>query len=33
MDLPFLRMVLAAVYYGDLLTALKAQTAPYEIHP
>ena len=29
----FLRMFLAAVGYGDLLTALKAQTAPYEIQP
>lgn len=32
MDLPFLRMALAAIYYGDLLVALKAQTSPYEIH-
>ena len=32
MDLPFLRMVLAAISYGDLLVALKAQTAPYEMH-
>ena len=28
----FLRMALAAIYYGDLLCALKAQTAPYELH-
>ncbi len=33
MDLTFLRMALAAIYYGDLLVTLKAQTAPYEIHP
>ena len=33
MDLNFIRMVLAAIYYGDLLVTLKAQTAPYEIHP
>ena len=25
-------MALAAIYYGDLLVTLKAQTAPYEIH-
>ena len=31
LDLTFLRMLLAAVYYGDLLVALKAQTAPYEL--
>ena len=31
-DLSFLRMVFAAVYYGDLLVTLRAQTAPYEIH-
>ena len=33
MDLTFMRMALAAIYYGDLLVTLKAQTAPYEIHP
>ena len=33
MDLTFMRMALAAIYYGDLLVALKAQTAPYELHP
>ena len=33
MDLTFMRMALAAIYYGDLLVALKAQTAPYETHP
>ena len=33
LDLKTLRMLLAAIYYGDLLVALKAQTAPYEIHP
>ena len=32
MDLTFIRMALAAIYYGDLLVALKAQTAPYETH-
>ena len=31
-DLPFLRGLLMAVAYGDLLVALKAQTAPYELH-
>ncbi|WP_295582189.1 2-hydroxyglutaryl-CoA dehydratase, partial [uncultured Oscillibacter sp.] len=30
--LPFLRMLLAVIYYGDLLVALKAQTEPYETH-
>jgi len=29
----FARMLLAAIYYGDLLVALKAQTAPYEMRP
>ena len=33
MDLTFIRMALAVIYYGDLLVTLKAQTAPYEIHP
>ena len=32
MDLTFIRMALAAIYYGDLLVTLKAQTAPYETH-
>ena len=32
MDLTFIRMALAAIYYGDLLVTLKAQTAPYELH-
>ena len=32
MDLAFIRMALAAIYYGDLLVTLNAQTAPYEIH-
>lgn len=32
MDLAFLRMLLASIYYGDLLVTLKAQTAPYELH-
>ena len=31
MDIAFLRTLLMAVSYGDLLTALKAQTAPYEV--
>jgi len=30
MNLRFARMLLAAVYYGDLLVALRAQTEPYE---
>lgn len=29
----FVRMLLSAVYYGDLLVTLKAQTAPYERSP
>ena len=29
----FIRMALATVTYGDLLASLKAQTAPYELHP
>jgi predicted nucleotide-binding protein (sugar kinase/HSP70/actin superfamily) len=33
MDLTFMRMALAAIYYGDLLVTLKAQTMPYETHP
>ena len=33
MDLTFMRMALAAIYYGDLLVTLKAQTAPYETRP
>lgn len=32
MTMTFFRQVLSAVYYGDLLVALKAQTAPYEIN-
>ena len=31
MTVPFLRKLLAVIYYGDLLVALKAQTEPYEI--
>ena len=31
LDPKTLRMLLAAIYYGDLLGALKAQTAPYEL--
>ena len=30
-DLTFARMLFMAVSYGDLLTALKAQTSPYEV--
>ena len=33
MDLAFLRMLLMSVSYGDFLVTLKAQTAPYELHP
>ncbi len=32
MSMRFVRMLLAAVYYGDLLVALRAQTEPYETH-
>ena len=31
MTVPFMRKLLAAIYYGDLLVALKAQTEPYEL--
>ena len=31
MTIPFLRKLLAVIYYGDLLVALKAQTEPYEV--
>ncbi len=31
MTLPFLRKLLAVIYYGDLLVALRAQTEPYEV--
>ena len=31
MTVPFMRKLLAVIYYGDLLVALKAQTEPYEI--
>lgn len=31
MTVPFLRKMLAVLYYGDLLVALRAQTAPYEL--
>jgi len=31
MTVPFMRKLLAAIYYGDLLVALKAQTEPYEV--
>ena len=31
MTLPFMRKLLAAIYYGDLLVALRAQTEPYEL--
>ena len=29
----FLMMILASIYYGDLLVTLKAQTMPYEVNP
>ena len=29
----FLKMILASIYYGDLLVTLKAQTMPYEVNP
>ena len=32
MTLSLMRKLLAAIYYGDLLTALRAQTVPYELH-
>ncbi|WP_367269126.1 2-hydroxyglutaryl-CoA dehydratase [uncultured Oscillibacter sp.] len=32
MTVRFLRQLIAAVFYGDLLTALRAQTVPYELH-
>lgn len=32
MTLLLLRQLLAAIYYGDMLVTLKAQTAPYELH-
>ena len=28
---PFMQMILSAIYYGDLLVTLKAQTMPYEV--
>lgn len=31
LTLPFLRKLLAVIYYGDLLVTLKAQTEPYEL--
>ena len=31
MTLPFMRKLLAVIYYGDLLVALKSQTEPYEL--
>ena len=31
MTLPMMRKLLACIYYGDLLVALKAQTEPYEL--
>ena len=30
MTLPFMRKLLAVIYYGDLLVSLRAQTEPYE---
>ena len=29
----YMKMILAAIYYGDLLVTLKAQTMPYEVNP
>jgi len=31
MTVPFMRKLLAIIYYGDLLVALRAQTEPYEL--
>ena len=31
LTLPMIRMLLSAIYYGDLLVSLRAQTAPYEL--
>jgi len=31
MTLPFVHKMMAAIYYGDLLVALRAQTEPYEV--
>ena len=31
MTVPFMRKLLATIYYGDLLVALRAQTEPYEL--
>ena len=31
MTVPFMRKLLAVIYYGDLLVALRAQTEPYEM--
>ena len=32
MTVPMMRKLLACIYYGDLLVALRAQTEPYETH-
>ena len=32
LTLPLLRKVIAAIFYGDMLVALRSQTAPYENH-
>lgn len=31
MDVKFMRQALSAIYYGDLLMTLRAQTEPYEL--
>ena len=33
LSLSVIRQLLAAVYYGDMLVALRAQTMPYEVNP
>ncbi len=33
MTLPLMRKVIACIFYGDLLVALRSQTEPYEDHP
>ena len=33
MNVHLAHMLLAAIYYGDLLVTLRAQTEPYELHP
>ena len=33
LTLPLIRKVIACIYYGDLLVALRSQTKPYENKP